>query len=116
MYESENIDDGVVVVDEGDGSPVCITCLKPVDRGEYYCPYCGEAVGQLTPYLPFVNIRWYVNTWGKIWRQVWSRDVSIPGRLLSFIMIVFYVPYMLIGLLFIRKNKESTEGEKLNIQ
>ena len=86
--------------EEGDGTPVCIKCFKPVDPLAHYCPNCDGATGQFTHYLPFVNIRWQASVWGQAWRQIWSRDVSIPGRLFRVIMIVWNVPIMLIGLLF----------------
>jgi hypothetical protein len=44
--------------EEGEGTPVCIKCFRPVDPLAHYCPNCGGATGQLTHYLPFVNIRW----------------------------------------------------------
>ena len=62
-------------------TPLCIKCLQPVDPLDYYCPHCGEATGQLTPYIPFVNIPWQVGFWGRMWRQLWSRDISLAGRL-----------------------------------
>ena len=108
--ESENIEERDMVEEEGEGTPICIRCMKPVDPLHYYCPHCGEASGQLTQYLPFVNIRWQANVWGRIWRQVWSRDVSIPGRLFRFIMIIWNVPIMLIGLLF--RENQKTEKEQ----
>ena len=86
--------------DEGDGTPVCIKCFQPVNPLYNYCPNCGGATGNFTDYLPFVNIRWQASVWGQAWRQVWSPDVSTLGRLFRFIMIVWMVPIMLIGLLF----------------
>jgi hypothetical protein len=93
-----------IVEEEGEGTPVCIKCFKPVDPLAHYCSNCGSATGQFTHYLPFVNIRWQASVWGQAWRQIWSRDVSIPGRLFRAIMIVWNVPIMLIGLLF-RSNR-----------
>ena len=112
--ESEDID---VVDESGDGGPVCVRCMEPVDPLGYYCPHCGEATGQLTQYLPFVNIPWLGRTWGRIWRQVWSREVSIAGRLFRFFLIVWTMPFMLIGLLFMGERKtekdhpEQVEGD-----
>lgn len=80
--------------------PVCIRCFQPVDPLAHYCPNCGAATGQLTHYLPFVNIRWQASVWGQAWRQIWYRDVSILGRLFRLLMIVWNVPILLIGLLF----------------
>ena len=50
--------------------------------------------------LPFVNIPWWTRIWGRVWRQMWSREVSLPARLLRLFMILWYVPILLIGLLF----------------
>jgi hypothetical protein len=106
----EPIEEKDIAEDKGDGTPVCIRCFKPVDPLSHYCPHCGEATGQFTQYIPFVNIRWQASVWGRIWRQVWSRDVSFPGRIFRLLMIIWNVPIMLIGLLF-RVNQES-EKEK----
>ncbi|MBN1507047.1 MAG: hypothetical protein JW955_09385 [Sedimentisphaerales bacterium] len=80
-------------------TPLCLRCLRPVDPHAYYCPNCGEATGQLTPYIPFVNIPWQVDIWGQMWRQVWSPRVSIPGRIFRLLMIVWNVPILLVGLI-----------------
>ncbi len=80
--------------------PVCIGCFRPVDPLAHYCPNCGAATGQLTHYLPFVNIRWQASVWGQAWRQVGYRDVSIRGRLFRLLMVVWNAPIMLVGLLF----------------
>ena len=86
--------------DEAAGeTPLCLRCLGPVDPLAHYCPHCGCAVGQLTPCIPFVNIRWATNIWGQIWKQTWSRDVSAAGRLFRFFMIIWFVPIMLVGLI-----------------
>ncbi len=79
--------------------PVCLRCLEPVDPANHYCPYCGEATGQLTPYIPFVNIPWQTRIWGRMWRQTWSSELSIVNRLFRLFMIVWNVPVMLLGLI-----------------
>lgn len=79
--------------------PVCLRCMRPVDPRAHYCPYCGEATGQLTPYIPFVNIPWQVRIWGQMWRQVWSPNVSLAGRLFRLFVIVWMMPVLLIGLI-----------------
>ena len=94
-----------VIKDDGEAIPVCIKCFKPVNHLANYCPNCGEATGNLTQYLPFVNIQWQADFWGKAWRQIWSPDISIAGRLLRFSMIVWLVPILLIGLLFKLRHK-----------
>ena len=101
--------DNGVPEEEGQEVPVCIHCFQPVDRLVHYCPNCGAATGQLTHYLPFINIRWQASVWGQAWRQIWFRDVSIPGRLFRLFMIVWNVPILLIGLLF-RSSREMETG------
>ena len=98
-----------------EGTPVCIKCFQPVDPIAHYCSNCGGATGNFTHYLPFVNIRWQASVWGQAWRQVWSRDVSIPGRLFRFIMIVWNVPIMLIGLLF-KSTREIENGQRQHVK
>ena len=108
--EPENITESDILEEQEQGppTPICIRCMKPIDPLAYYCPHCGEASGQLTQYLPFVNLRWIVSVWGKMWRQVFSRDISISGRLLRFILITWNVPILLIGLFFREKQKNNT--------
>jgi hypothetical protein len=94
--------------------PLCLNCLRPVDPLYHYCPYCGEATGQLTPYIPFINIPWQTRIWGKMWRQIWSREISMAGKLFRLFMIIWNVPVMLIGIipkLWHRWQKE--EGNKI---
>jgi hypothetical protein len=92
-------------------TPVCLRCLRPVDALAHYCPHCGAATGQLTPILPFESIRWETQIWGRMWRQMWSREVPFPGRLLRLFAIVCLAPVLLIGLLF-RPWRKTTETEK----
>lgn len=87
-------------------TPVCIRCFTPVDPLLYYCPNCGEATGQFTHYMPFVNLQWQASVWGRMWRQVWSHDVSFLGRAFRLLMIIWKVPILLIGVFF-KPDKES---------
>jgi hypothetical protein len=110
--ELQTIDEEDIPKEDSDGIPVCIKCFQPVDPLAHYCPNCGGATGNFTHYLPFINIRWQASVWGQAWRQIWSDEVSISGRLFRFIMIVWNVPIMLIGLLF----RSSREIEKEQCQ
>ena len=94
----------------GDGTPVCLRCFQPVNPLAHYCPHCGEATGRFTHYIPFVNIPWQTRIWGQVWRQIWSRDVSLGGRAFRLFMVVWNVPVMLIGLLF--KFRQEPEQEQ----
>lgn len=110
MDNTENIDIVEEQDQQGEPTPLCINCLQPVDPLHYYCPNCGEATGQLTQYIPFVNIPWQITVWGRMWRQVFSRETSIPGRLFRLIMIIWNVPLLLIGLFFIRSQKTKDQN------
>jgi hypothetical protein len=108
--ESQPTEDRDITEEEGDGTPVCIRCFRPVHPLHHSCPHCGEAVGQFTQYIPFVNLRWQVSVWGRMWQQVWSHNVSFMGRLLRLLMIIWNVPILLlIGLPFkiIQKSKKK---------
>lgn len=103
------VEDQDTPIEEGSGTPVCVQCFQPVDPLQNYCANCGGATGNFTHYLPFVNIRWQASVWGQAWRQIWSPGISFPGRLFRFLMIVWNVPIMLIGLLF--RSGGSIENE-----
>jgi hypothetical protein len=109
--KSQTTETNGIAEDDSEGTPVCIGCFKPVDPLAHYCPNCGAATGTFTHYLPFVNIRWQVSVWGQAWRQIQSRDVSLPGRLFRLFMIVWNVPVMLIGVLF-RSQREVEEEQR----
>ncbi len=109
-------EENIKTTSQEEGTPLCLGCLRPVDPLYHYCPHCGEAVGQLTPYIPFVNIRWQMSFWGKAWRQVWSSEVSFMGRLFRLFMIMWNVPILLLGLLFRpwRNSKEDKASSMSN--
>ena len=79
--------------------PLCLNCLQPVNPLAHYCPNCGRAVGQYTPIMPYESLRWQVDIWGNIWKQLWSKEVSFIGKIFRFIMIIWNVPIMLIGVI-----------------
>lgn len=86
-------------IEHKEETPLCLNCLQPVDPLHHYCPHCGRSVGQLTPIMPYESIRWQVDIWGKMWRQLGSREISIVGKLFRLFMIVWNVPIMLVGLI-----------------
>ena len=85
--------------DQVEEIPLCLNCLQPVDPLAHYCPNCGRAVGQYTPLLPYESLWWRADVWGKIWNQLFSKEVSLAGKVFRFLMIVWNVPIMLIGLI-----------------
>ncbi len=80
---------------QGDATPVCLNCFQPINPLDDYCPNCGGMVGNFTPYIPVRNIRWFADIFGKAWRQIWSHDISIKGRLLRLIMIILGILILL---------------------
>lgn len=101
------------ITEEAGGTPVCIRCFRPVDPLHHYCPHCGEATGQFTQYIPFVNIRWQASVWGRMWRQVWSHNVSFVGRIFRLLMIIWNVPILLIGLFFGANKKSQNQQDSI---
>ena len=86
---------------EGDGQPLCSRCLTPFEPGEHYCRKCGTAVGQLTPYIPFVNIRFNYGAFGGVWEKLWRRgQAGIFTKALCLMLIVVFAPIMFVGLPF----------------
>jgi hypothetical protein len=79
--------------------PLCLRCARPVDPLSHYCSHCGETTGQMTPYIPFVNLRMQINFWVQSWHQIWSNQVSLAGRCLRLFMIVLYMPILLLALI-----------------
>jgi len=77
--------------------PLCLHCLEPVDPLDQVCPHCGATVGQLTPYLPFESIRWSSAIWGQMWQQVWHKETPILGRVFRLFVIIWFVPFLLVG-------------------
>ncbi|MHC4958546.1 MAG: hypothetical protein ACYTGN_09225 [Planctomycetota bacterium] len=82
--------------------PLCTRCLRPVRKSDHYCE-CGEAVGQFTTYLPFVDIPFQADFLGGIWRWTWRPGRNWIARALSIVslgliaapLIVFGLPYLL---------------------
>lgn len=107
---------------EGDGvkeQAVCVRCFEPVDSRDYYCPKCGEASGQLTPYLPFINIRYNYSIFVRLWQKVWYEKCGLLMKAFSLFLIVCYVPIMLVGVPFVvwdkvvkrKKGAAAVKGE-----
>ena len=109
MVDAEKIDSVADCGDDDQSSagPVCLECMLPVDPSEYYCVNCGDASNRLTQYIPFVNIQWAVHFWVKMYRQVWSSEISVVGRIFRLFMIVWFVPYVLIELPFTKPWKKN---------
>jgi hypothetical protein len=82
-----------------DATPVCPHCLAQISPLDDYCGRCGEAVGQLTGIIPFVNIRFQTNFYGKLWRKVWyEEDVPVLTQTMCMLCILLLAPFMFVGL------------------
>ena len=97
----------------GEGQPLCPSCLEPVNPIDYYCPKCGAATGQLTPYIPFVNIRFNYSIYGRLWQKVWYEKTGLLMKIFSLALIVLFVPVMLVGLPFVAWDKLKVKNSKL---
>jgi hypothetical protein len=49
--------------------------------------------------MPYESIIWQADIWGRMWRQMWSREISFAGRLFRLFMIICWAPVMLLGLI-----------------
>lgn len=94
-----------------EGQPVCLRCFTPFHPLQDYCENCGEAVGQLTPYKPFVNIRFNYSIFGRMWKIVWrDAEASLVLKSFCFVLIVLFAPIMLVGLPFILWEKSRRKA------
>lgn len=92
----EELDDGFV---PEDARPVCLKCLRPCDRLQYYCGVCGshDAINPLAPYIGFVNIWFNYGIFLTMWRQVcYGREISWIVRLFYLLMVTLFVPFLII--------------------
>jgi hypothetical protein len=92
---------------------LCPRCLTPFHPLEHYCRKCGEAVGQYTPYIPFVNIPFNMSIYGAMWKRLWSRRSSLCAKAFYVFLILAFAPIMFVGLPFViaeklRKKRPST--------
>ena len=85
-----------------DELPVCHKCFEPYSRYDHYCKNCGVTVGQYTAYMPFVNIPFFAEFFGRLWRRTWfEKNVPWYARLFSLILVFLLAPIMLLGLPFV---------------
>ncbi len=83
------------------GTPVCLRCLTPYEPLQHYCEKCGTAVGQFTPYIPFVSIPFSVSLFERLWQRIWDSDsVHISKKVFYWALIVWWAPIMLLGIPF----------------
>jgi hypothetical protein len=86
--------------EEDKETPLCIHCMSEVSRNSYYCKKCGMDSGQLTPYIPFVNIRFLAQFYVVMWRIATGKTkgswiIRLLCMLILFICIYFLsLPYL----------------------
>lgn len=82
--------------------PLCTRCLRPVHAGRYYCPHCGQATGEYTTYLPFVDIPFQVDFMAAWWKRATGPGLAwwrrIPMLLLLFLEVPIVVVICLLSL------------------
>lgn len=68
--------------------PCCTICGRPYVRGQYYCEHCGTVVGNLTPYIPYVNIPFNYGPFRDMWRGlIGAEKMSLGKRIVSAVVI-----------------------------
>jgi hypothetical protein len=72
--------------------PLCLRCLRPAPAVHYYCPHCGEATGQLTPYLPFVRIKFEMDFVGTWWNRATGPGLAWPRRVAMLLVLALDMP------------------------
>lgn len=81
--------------------PVCLKCFTPYQPLQHYCQKCGDTVGQLSPYIPFINIPFNMSIFATMWRRIWfEKGVRLTSKVSYSVMIILFAGVMLIGLPF----------------
>lgn len=95
-------------------APLCLRCLAPVHPLQHYCHQCGDTVGQLTPYIPYVNIRFYVSIYERLWRRLWfeHRD-SIWIKIFFIVFIAWTAPILILGMPFVLWRRWRADRHRL---
>ena len=96
-----------------DEIPLCTRCLRPHSPHQHYCEHCGAAVGQYTTYIPYIDIPFFANFYGRLWRRVWfDRGVPLTSRAFGLLIILLAAPVMLIGLPFAIVKRWRERGDR----
>lgn len=94
--EAEQLDDDFI---PNDAQPLCPRCLRPSHPLQHYCGNCDSnaVINPLTPYMPFLNIRFNYGGFCIMWRKIWyEKDKSTICRLFYLFMIIIFAPLILI--------------------
>jgi len=95
--------------------PLCPHCLTPMGPFDSYCQNCGQGFSANTPYVPFVNIKFYVNFYARMWQKLWFEDNSLWFKLFLFLLVVRFAPIMLLGVPFalVERARRRRKGEDI---
>ncbi len=81
---------------DDDATPVCSHCFETVSPLDHYCQHCGEAVGQWTPYIPWVLIPYWARFFERLCLRLrFLRDGSMPRRLAYLALVGFFAFVMI---------------------
>ena len=103
-----------------DAVPLCPNCLEPCNPLDNYCPNCdsNEAINPMASYMPFVDLRFRIGMFGKLWRKTCAPDTQTIDRFINIMLLMLFCPLiLLIGLPVIiyekisRRNKSSEEQQ-----
>ncbi len=117
--DNPDIEQDTAIAD--DAVPLCPQCLEPCDPLDNYCPRCGsnETINPLASYMPFVNLRFQIGMWGKLWVRCLSPQTSWPVRCFYlFLFLLTYPLFLLIALPFVmydklKKQKDAVPQENV---
>jgi len=96
LYQSDNAPE---IYDAG--VPLCLGCLSPHSPLQYYCDVCGEGTGALTPYLPYVNIRYNYSFFCRLWKRLWFEPGAWASKAIYLTVLVWFTPIIFVGLPFV---------------
>jgi len=83
------------VEEETSEGPACTKCLAPVaDDSQHYCPECGSAIGEFTPYVPFVNIRFNCSLFATLWHKLKDPEVPIAHKFIPAVVLLLFAPLL----------------------
>ena len=83
------------------GTPLCTGCGRPVEGDGYYCPHCGAAVRNVTPYVPYVNIPFNYAPLGSLSEDAGTGGHGVVHWLMFAVFSIILLPIYAIGLPFI---------------
>jgi hypothetical protein len=99
MTRAEQVDDDFI---PADARPVCMKCLEPCHRLQYYCDKCdsNHVINPLAAYMSFVRIRFRCGFCGDMLRLVlYDKEASkLLWSLCLFLTIAFAPTLIIVGL------------------